>query len=76
MTNAEYAKQGWFGDLCDFAGLQPTTRQASKYRRKKGLAFRNHQAWVNHQHREVANGNLDAVGVGNDIAASYDMRNA
>lgn len=40
MTNREYAeKDKAFKEACKRAGINPTTRQASKYRRGKGLAY-------------------------------------
>jgi hypothetical protein len=41
MTNAEFAKTDrTFIKACKLAGLEkPTTRQASKYRMKRGLAW-------------------------------------
>ena len=41
VTNARYAKENdVFRDACVKAGVEPTTRQASKWRLKKGKAFR------------------------------------
>lgn len=42
MTNKEFAEQDTtFQDACEEAGLQkPTTRQASKWRNHKGIAYK------------------------------------
>ena len=41
MTNREFAKTNMeFGEACKRVKLKPTTRQASKWRRKKGLAWK------------------------------------
>ena len=40
MTNQEFIRSNEnFINACNFAGINPTSRQASKYRNKKGLAF-------------------------------------
>ena len=40
MTNKEFAKTDpKFRAACERAGIEPTARQASKYRRGFGLAF-------------------------------------
>jgi hypothetical protein len=38
MSNSEYAKLAHFTDACVLADVQPTKRQASKYRRGYGKA--------------------------------------
>jgi len=40
IKNAEFAKDKNFIDLCEAAGVKPTKRQASKYRSKRGAAYR------------------------------------
>lgn len=41
MTNKEFAeKHKVFRDLCTKAGLPATARQASKYRRGKGMVYK------------------------------------
>lgn len=41
VTNREFAqKNKEFIEICVNAGVEPTSRQASKYRNKKGLAFK------------------------------------
>ena len=41
MTNKEFAdKNKEFRDACARAGVEPTRRQASKWRMKKGLAWK------------------------------------
>lgn len=41
MTNRQYAQtNNVFQSACSRAGLPPTKRQASKYRRQRGRAFR------------------------------------
>ena len=41
MTNKEFAAQDKkFRAACSAAGIEPTGRQASKYRNKQGLAYR------------------------------------
>jgi len=42
MTNHEFAKTEKFKEVCGNAGVEPTRRQASKYRNGKGKAY----AWV------------------------------
>ena len=40
MTNKEFAKKDEvFMKACELASTQPTGRQASKFRRNKGIAF-------------------------------------
>jgi hypothetical protein len=40
LTNRVFAKKNpLFLEACKSAGIEPTMRQASKYRRKQGLAF-------------------------------------
>ena len=36
ITNKDAAKQTWFIDQCKTAGIEPTTRQASKLANGKG----------------------------------------
>lgn len=44
LTNAEFAvKNTAFRALCESAGVEPTPRQASKFRRKAGKAWRHQQ---------------------------------
>jgi len=41
VTNAEFAKSDTgFQEACEKAGIKPTTRQAAKWRRKEGLAYK------------------------------------
>ena len=41
MTNKKFAeKSEEFRAACKLAGLNPTSRQASKYRNQKGLAYK------------------------------------
>ena len=41
MTNREFAKQDQtFKMCCEKAGVDPTVRQASKFRAKKGAAYK------------------------------------
>jgi hypothetical protein len=40
ITNREFAKEPRFIHLCQIAEVEPTVRQASKFRNKKGLAFK------------------------------------
>jgi len=40
MNNREWSKMKEFQDFCKHAGVEPTKRQASKFRAKKGLAYR------------------------------------
>ena len=37
VTNDQVARNRAFQDLCDACGVQPTKRQASKFRRGKGI---------------------------------------
>ena len=40
MTNSEFAqKNEYFKKCCKRAGIEPTVRQASKFRNRKGLAY-------------------------------------
>ena len=40
ITNAKFAKENMeFQSACDRAGVQPTARQASKFRNKRGQAY-------------------------------------
>ena len=40
MTNKEFAVQdAQFRKACEAAGVEPTARQASKYRNNQGLAY-------------------------------------
>lgn len=39
-NNKEFSTDKSFILACATAGIEPTTRQASKYRREKGLAFK------------------------------------
>ena len=38
-TNEEYSKDPKFVAACDNAGIKATSRQASKFRRKRGKAY-------------------------------------
>jgi hypothetical protein len=41
VVNKEFAqKDQAFINACEKAGIKPTKRQASKYRNKKGIAFK------------------------------------
>lgn len=41
QTNKSFAKTDKvFIEACNRAGVQPTTRQASKYRNRRGLAYK------------------------------------
>ena len=40
MTNREFTKDKYFRKCCEKMDVLPTTRQASKFRMKKGLAFK------------------------------------
>jgi len=41
MTNKEFSKtNSQFKEACGLAGIDPTTRHASKWRRKTGKAFK------------------------------------
>lgn len=39
LSNREFSKQEAFVNACEKAGVKPTVRQASKFRRKYGAAF-------------------------------------
>ena len=41
MTNLEFSKNKLFKQACKAAGIEPTQRQASKFRNGKGLARKN-----------------------------------
>ena len=42
VTNKAFSTDdGFFKKACDVAGVEATTRQASKFRMGKGLAFKN-----------------------------------
>lgn len=38
--NKQVLESDHFKEVCELAGTNPTKRQASKYRRKKGLAYK------------------------------------
>jgi hypothetical protein len=43
LTNKEFCdKNDIFRDACEEVKIEPTTRQASKWRMKKGKAWKNH----------------------------------
>jgi hypothetical protein len=39
MTNRELSKEDWFVKACNSRGIEPTKRQASKYRMGKGRLY-------------------------------------
>jgi hypothetical protein len=39
LTNQDFTKNPLFAAACDLANCRPTKRQASKFRRKTGLAY-------------------------------------
>ena len=41
ITNKEFKSDGNFVKACEKAGIEPTARQASKFRMGKGLAYKN-----------------------------------
>ena len=50
-TNVEFSKRRIFAKACELAHVDPTTRQASKYRRGRGMAikFRVKASWLHSQ---------------------------
>lgn len=47
ITNAEFARtDGHFQRCCADAGVDPTSRQASKFRNQKGIAYKTNQLRV------------------------------
>ena len=50
-TNDEFSKRRIFARACELADVDPTTRQASKYRRGRGMAikFRVKASWLHSQ---------------------------
>ena len=46
VTNKEYTKMKSFISACLFVDIKPTKRQASKWRNKKGLAFKGRRIGV------------------------------
>lgn len=49
VTNAQFAKNDpTFAKACELAEVEPTKRQASKFRNKRGAAY---EAWQRHQHK-------------------------
>lgn len=44
MTNKEFSQTIEFKNACEKAKVEPTTRQASKYRMKKGKAYKEGKA--------------------------------
>lgn len=40
LTNAAFAETDGFVKACEKAGIKPTARQASKYRNKRGSAYK------------------------------------
>ena len=52
-TNAEFASlDGVFNDACEHAGTRATCRQAGKWRRKVGVAYRLHTKTLHKVERE------------------------
>ena len=47
-TNKQFAQDEYFKILCANVSIDPTVRQASKFRNKKGLAYKNR-----HQVKEI-----------------------
>ena len=43
MTNLEFSRTKEFIEICKKAGVEPTQRQASKFRNKKGTAYKHHK---------------------------------
>lgn len=41
ITNKQFTEDEHFKDCCINAAVEPTMRQASKFRNKKGLAYKN-----------------------------------
>jgi len=39
IINREFVNEPIFQEACKIAGIEPTTRQASKWRNKKGKAY-------------------------------------
>lgn len=54
ITNAEFTKNDLFRTRCLVAKIQPTKRQASKYRRNMGLAAKITPAQVKSFEKEQA----------------------
>ena len=53
MTNSEFAKQNEvFIKACELAGVTITSRQASKFRRKQGLAYKKRQMAITELNRK------------------------
>ena len=40
VTNKKFSEDGFFKACCEKAGIEPTMRQASKFRMEKGSAFK------------------------------------
>jgi hypothetical protein len=40
ITNKKFSEDGFFKACCEKAHVEPTTRQASKFRMEKGRAFK------------------------------------
>jgi hypothetical protein len=52
MTNRYFAENNKdFRKACKLAGVEPTTRQASKWRRKQGSAW---SAWLKKKHNKIS----------------------
>ncbi len=43
MTNKEFLKDKAFLECCKKANIEPSKRQASKFRNKKGIAYKYHE---------------------------------
>ena len=55
LTNDSFAATDrHFIAMCERAGVAATKRQASKYRRKLGSAYRAHQTWIHEQPQQEA----------------------
>ncbi len=56
MTNREFAgRNGVFQAACQEAGIEPTTRQASKWRRGEGLALNTHRSLLTRLPTQIKN---------------------
>jgi hypothetical protein len=52
-TNAQFAQDDLiFNTACQIAGVPPTKRQASKFRRDEGLAFKKMRAFVGYEAKQ------------------------
>ena len=61
ITHAEYTGVAHFTESCKLAGVEPTKRQASKYRRRQGVAYKAKRKFVTYEGEQKILNNEDAI---------------